>query len=152
MTLDMGFLEQVDGIASHFPEDLQMMVFSATIPQGLRPFLKKYMENPVVEEIPTETVINPNVDNWLMSTKGRDKNEMIYQLLTLGDPYLALIFANTRQRAEEITDYLQQQGLKVALSQEHGNGSCARFTTLTINMSLRLIWLHGESILMAYHW
>lgn len=49
------------------------------------------MENPVVEEIPTETVINPNVDNWLMSTKGRDKNEMIYQLLTLGDPYLALI-------------------------------------------------------------
>ena len=115
MTLDMGFLEQVDGIASHFPEDLQMMVFSATIPQGLRPFLKKYMENPVVEEIPTETVINPNVDNWLMSTKGRDKNEMIYQLLTLGDPYLALIFANTRQRAEEITDYLQQQGLKVAL-------------------------------------
>ena len=115
MTLDMGFLEQVDGIASHFPEDLQMMVFSATIPQGLRPFLKKYMENPVVKEIPTETVINPNVDNWLMSTKGRDKNEMIYQLLTLGDPYLALIFANTRQRAEEITDYLQQQGLKVAL-------------------------------------
>ena len=79
------------------------------------PVLKKYMENPVVEEIPTETVINPNVDNWLMSTKGRDKNEMIYQLLTLGDPYLALIFANTRQRAEEITDYLQQQGLKVAL-------------------------------------
>ena len=115
MTLDLGFLKETDAIASAMPKELQMMVFSATIPQGLRPFLKKYMENPVVEEIPTETVINPNVDNWLMSTKGRDKNEMIYQLLTLGDPYLALIFANTRQRAEEITDYLQQQGLKVAL-------------------------------------
>ena len=36
MTLDMGFLKQIDQIASHFPEDLQMMVFSATIPQKLR--------------------------------------------------------------------------------------------------------------------
>lgn len=115
MTLDMGFLEQVDQIASHFPEKLQMMVFSATIPVGLRPFLKKYLENPTVEEIPTETVINPNVDNWLMSTKGRDKNNLIYQLLTMGEPFLALVFANTRERATELHDYLTQQGLKVAL-------------------------------------
>lgn len=115
MTLDMGFLDQVDKIASHFPEDLQMMVFSATIPQKLRPFLKKYMENPVMEEIPTETVINPNVQNWLMSTKGRDRNQMIYQLLTMGEPYLALVFANTKERVEELTHYLEQQGLKVAM-------------------------------------
>lgn len=115
MTLDMGFLGQVDQIASHFPDDLQMLVFSATIPQKLRPFLKKYMENPVMEEIPTETVINPDVKNWLMSTKGHDKNQMIYELLTLGDPYLALIFANTKERAIELSKYLNEQGLKVAL-------------------------------------
>lgn len=115
MTLDMGFLEQVDRIASHFPEQLQMMVFSATIPVGLRPFLKKYMENPLIEEIPTETVINPNVENWLMSTKGRDKNQLIYKLLTIGEPFLALVFANTRERATEIYHYLSGQGLKVAI-------------------------------------
>ena len=115
MTLDMGFLTQVDQIAAHFPSDLQMLVFSATIPQGLRPFLKKYLENPVVEEIPTETVINPNVENWLLSTKGRDKNELVYQLLTMGEPFLALVFANTRERAEQLHAYLLNQGLKVAL-------------------------------------
>lgn len=115
MTLDMGFLDQADQIASHFPDDLQMMVFSATIPQKLRPFLKKYMENPVMEEIPTETVINPDVKNWLMSTKGRDKNQLIYQLLTMGEPYLALVFANTKERAIELATYLGEQGLKVAL-------------------------------------
>lgn len=115
MTLDMGFLDQVDQIASRFPDDLQMMVFSATIPQKLRPFLKKYMENPVMEEIPTETVINPDVKNWLMSTKGRDKNQLIYQLLTMGEPYLALVFANTKERAIELARYLGEQGLKVAL-------------------------------------
>ena len=115
MTLDMGFLHEVDQIASHFPDDLQMMVFSATIPQKLRPFLKKYMENPVVEEIPTEAVINPDVDNWLMSTKGQDRNQLIYRLLTLGEPYLALVFANTKERAVELTQYLENQGLKVAM-------------------------------------
>ena len=115
MTLDMGFLHEVDQIASHFPDDLQMMVFSATIPQKLRPFLKKYMENPVIEEIPTEAVINPDVDNWLMPTKGQDRNQLIYRLLTLGEPYLALVFANTKERAVELTQYLENQGLKVAM-------------------------------------
>lgn len=40
MTLDMGFLETVDKIASSLPKELQFLVFSATIPQKLQPFLK----------------------------------------------------------------------------------------------------------------
>ena len=44
--LDMGFLEDVDKIAASLPKNLQMLVFSATIPEKLKPFLKKYMENP----------------------------------------------------------------------------------------------------------
>ena len=50
MTLDMGFLAEVDQIAGRLPEKLQMLVFSATIPEKLRPFLKKYLENPVIEQ------------------------------------------------------------------------------------------------------
>ncbi|RRG09019.1 MAG: ATP-dependent helicase [Lactobacillus sp.] len=115
MTLDMGFLDQVDRIAGSLPSDVQMLVFSATIPEKLRPFLKKYMQNPVVEEIPVTSVISPNVDNWLLSTKGKSKNHLIYQLLTMGEPYLALVFANTKTRVEEIVDYLQKHNLKVAM-------------------------------------
>lgn len=115
MTLDLGFLADVDQIAARMPEHLQMMVFSATIPAKLRPFLKKYMENPVVEEIPVKSVISPTIDNWLLPTKGHSKNELIYQLLTMGEPYLALVFANTKQRVVEIADYLKAQGLKVAV-------------------------------------
>src|SRR5699024_8916180 len=51
MTLDMGFLDQVDKVASRMPEKLQMMVFSATIPEKLQPFLKKYTENPVIIQV-----------------------------------------------------------------------------------------------------
>lgn len=114
MTLDLGFLKETDAIASALPKDLQMLVFSATIPQKLKPFLQKYMNDPVVEVVENKTVISPTIDNWLLSTKGRDKKQLIYQLLTMGEPYLALVFANTKERADELTTYLRHQGLKVA--------------------------------------
>ena len=114
MTLDLGFLKETDAIASTLPKDLQMLVFSATIPEKLRPFLRKYMYNPVIEVVANKHVINPTIDNWLISTKGRDRNKLIYDLLTMGEPYLALVFANTKERADELTNYLRSQGLKVA--------------------------------------
>ena len=114
MTLDMGFLEEVDQIAGRLPDKLQMLVFSATIPEKLKPFLKKYMENPIIEHIKPKNIISETIDNWLISTKGKDKNRLIYQLLTIGHPYLVIVFANTKQRVDEITDYLKDQGLKVA--------------------------------------
>lgn len=114
MTLDMGFLNEVDAIAGAMPEDLQMLVFSATIPQKLQPFLKKYLNNPVVEEIPAETVISPTIQNVLMDTKGKAKDELIFNLLTMGNPYMALVFANTKERAHELARQLKERGLKVA--------------------------------------
>lgn len=114
MTLDMGFLDTVDKIASAFPEDLQMMVFSATIPQKLEPFLKKYLNNPLLITLKPQSVIADTVDNWLIAKKGGNTNELIYKLLTVGHPYLALVFANTKQSADKIHDYLKSQGLKVA--------------------------------------
>ncbi|PLA02535.1 DEAD/DEAH box helicase [Streptococcus anginosus] len=114
MTLDMGFLETVDKIASSLPKDLQFLVFSATIPQKLQPFLKKYLSNPVIEQIKTKTVISDTIENWLISTKGRDKNAQIYEITQLLQPYLAMIFVNTKTRADELHSYLTAQGLKVA--------------------------------------
>ena len=96
------------------PDNLQMLVFSATIPEKLRPFLRKYMNNPLIEEIKPKTVISETIDNWLISTKGKDVNQIIYQLLTIGHPYLAIVFANTKQRVDEISQYLKNQGLSVA--------------------------------------
>lgn len=118
MTLDMGFLDTVDKIAGSLPKDVQILVFSATIPQKLQPFLKKYLTNPVMEKIKTATVIADTIDNWLLSTKGRDKNAQILELSKLMQPYLAMIFVNTKERADELHSYLSSNGLKVA--KNHG--------------------------------
>ena len=114
MTLDLGFLKETDAIASAMPKELQMMVFSATIPDKLKPFLRKYMTDPIVEVVENKNVISPTIDNWLISTKGRDRNQLIYQLLTMGQPYLALVFANTKECVDDLTRYLRSQGLRVA--------------------------------------
>ncbi len=97
MTLDMGFFETVDKIAGSLPKDLQFMVFSATIPQKLQPFLKKYLSNPVMEKIKTKTVISDTIDNWLISTMGHDNNAQIYQLIQLMQPYLAMILLTLKR-------------------------------------------------------
>ena len=114
MTLDMGFLGTVDKIAASLPKDVQILVFSATIPQKLQPFLKKYLTNPVMETIKTETVIADTIDNWLISTKGRDKNAQILEISKLLQPFLAMIFVNTKERADDLHAYLSSNGLKVA--------------------------------------
>lgn len=43
MTLDLGFLADVDKIAARLPKDVVMSAFSATIPVKLTNFLRKYM-------------------------------------------------------------------------------------------------------------
>ncbi|MGT2743987.1 DEAD/DEAH box helicase [Streptococcus phocae subsp. phocae] len=114
MTMDMGFLDTVDKIASALPKAVQILVFSATIPQKLQPFLKKYLTNPLIEQIKTETVIADTIDNWLVSTKGRDKNSQILGMLKTMYPYLAMIFVNTKERADDLHGFLVSNGLKVA--------------------------------------
>ena len=89
MTLDMGFLETVDKIAGSLPKDLQFMVFSATIPQKLQPFLKNTCQIRHGKKSRPKTVISDTIDNWLISTKGRDKNAQIYELTQVMQPYLS---------------------------------------------------------------
>lgn len=115
MTLDLGFLFDVDQIAGRLPENLQMLVFSATIPNNLKPFLKKYMSNPVVVQLKPEHIIAPSIDNYLLSTKGQQKIDVLYQVLKMGQPYLALIFANTKQNVDEIAEGLRARGIKTAV-------------------------------------
>lgn len=114
MTLDLGFLDTVDKIAASLPKNIQLLVFSATIPQKLQPFLKKYLNHPIIEKIKTSTVIADTISNWLISTKGRDKNQQILEIVKSLKPYLAIIFANTKDRVDDLHAFLSANGFKTA--------------------------------------
>ncbi|MDF7681904.1 DEAD/DEAH box helicase [Lactobacillus sp. ESL0679] len=114
MTLDMGFLSDIDFITQRMPKDLLFAAFSATIPVQLSNFLRKYMAKPEQIVIDNPTVISTTIKNDLLDVGAKSRKKILYQILTMGQPYLALVFANTKQKVDDLTEYLQSQGLKVA--------------------------------------
>ena len=112
--MDMGFLNDIDQVAAKLPKDVQIAAFSATIPVKLSNFLRKYMAHPDEIVIDNPSVIAPTIKNDLLDIGSKDRKNVLYKLLTMGQPYLALVFANTKQKVDELTNYLQDQGLKVA--------------------------------------
>ncbi|MBS4191320.1 DEAD/DEAH box helicase [Bacillus sp. FJAT-49705] len=113
LMLDMGFIEDVDQIAAKMPEKLQMLVFSATIPEKLKPFLKKYMENPKFIQIEPKQVTAAKIEHWIMPSRHRKKVKLVQEALTVFNPYLAIVFTNTKKMADEVADMLIESGLKV---------------------------------------
>lgn len=111
--LDMGFIEDVDFIAARMAQKLQMLVFSATVPQSLQPFLKKYMNNPKFVQVNAEKVTADKVENIFVPAKYREKNDVLLNVTKAINPYLALVFTNTKQTADEVADFLIESGYNV---------------------------------------
>ncbi|MEH7379932.1 DEAD/DEAH box helicase [Bacillus sp. JJ1533] len=113
LMLDMGFIEDVDQIASRMTEDLQILVFSATIPEKLKPFLKKYMENPRYTHVAPKQATAAKVEHILVPLRHRNKPALLKSMLEAYNPYLAIIFTNTKKMADEVADVLIEKGMKV---------------------------------------
>lgn len=114
LMLDMGFIEDVDQIAAKMPKDLSMFVFSATIPEKLKPFLKKYLENPTFIHIEPKQLTAAKIEHVLIPSRHRDKITTVYEALVSFNPYLAIVFTNTKQMCDEVANGLSSKGLKVA--------------------------------------
>lgn len=113
MTLEFGYLEDIDAVLGKMKDHLQMMVFSATIPQMLRPFLQKYMHSPKIIEIDEELVSSRNVSHYLVPTKHRERYHVLKDIMNIIDPYICLIFCNKRQEVSELAYKLRNDGYKV---------------------------------------
>ncbi|MCZ4249331.1 DEAD/DEAH box helicase [Bacillus amyloliquefaciens] len=115
LMLDMGFLEDVDYIGSRMPEELQMLVFSATIPEKLKPFLKKYMENPKYAHVEPKRITAEKIEHVLVPSKQRDKDKLLFDIMSNLNPYLGIVFANTKNTADHIAKYLTEKGMRIGL-------------------------------------
>lgn len=113
MTLEFGFLEDVDAIAGKMRKNLQMMSFSATIPQALRPFLKKYMDNPKMIHIEEQSDFHPKIEHVLVPCVPFSYEEKLLEILPSITPYVCLIFANTRALAASVANMMRDRGYGV---------------------------------------
>ncbi len=113
LMLEMGFLDDVDFIAARMAKELQMLVFSATIPEHLQPFLNKYMSKPKFVKVEREQATEVNIEHLLIPYRHRDVNKLITEITKVINPYLALIFTNTKTKADEIFSFMTSEGFRV---------------------------------------
>ena len=119
MTLEYGFLDEIDAFAGRMADDLEMLAFSATMPDQLKPFLKKYMHHPITFRISDDEDFNPKIRHILVPCYHHTYAETIKSILPGFSPFVCLIFANTREMAAEIASALRADG--TAVSELHGD-------------------------------
>lgn len=112
LAFDMGFIEDIDKFASKMPANLEMYVFSATIPEKLKPFLNKYMETPVHVKIGERKPLTEGMHYSLVPVRSMNKRKKLLHVIESINPYLAIIFTNTRQNADGLAAYLAENGIK----------------------------------------
>ncbi|WP_042223437.1 DEAD/DEAH box helicase [Oceanobacillus manasiensis] len=114
LMLDMGFITDVDQLLVRSAKDIQLLVFSATIPQRLQHFFRKYLENPLYVKV--QDHFSPEtMEHQLVALKHRDEAQLILEISQTIQPYLAIIFTNGKEKANQLADSLLQKGLKVGL-------------------------------------
>ena len=91
------------------------MIFSATINDGLKNSLAKYLQTKLIIRIDEKELQNLNIEHWLIPVKSKTKLDVLGEIFHIINPYLALIFANTKERVEMVFEYLKNQGYKVAI-------------------------------------
>ncbi|REH93898.1 DEAD/DEAH box helicase [Staphylococcus felis] len=115
LMIDLGLIEEVDQIASKLDKNANMAVFSATIPKSLYPFLNKYLEQPEFIKIDHTSMNKSSIEFYLIPTKGADKIDKTVKLLNILNPYLGIIFCNSRDSANELSEQLLQHGIQFGM-------------------------------------
>ncbi|MBQ1826600.1 MAG: DEAD/DEAH box helicase, partial [Erysipelotrichaceae bacterium] len=100
-------------ICGRLPDDLQMMVFSATIPAQLQPFLRKYMNNPVMIETTKEKEGQPDIRHVLINCRHLSYQEKLIRILPGIQPYVCIIFARKKEDVISTAALLKENGYDV---------------------------------------
>lgn len=111
MAFEIGFLDDIDLIAGRL-ENPQIMVFSATIKEEIKPFLRKYISSE--KHVQVDLELN-KIKHILIPIKNRDKFMLLSWLINNINPYLCLIFGNTKEMCESIASYLLENNIKVGI-------------------------------------
>src|SRR5699024_255525 len=128
LMVELNFLESIDELLVRSKTDIQILVFSATIPQQLKPFFKKYLDQP--QHIKIDESITPDrLRHHMIALKHKSLSEKVAQLSEIIQPYVALIFVNSKETANQLRDELQSRGIRAGLL--HG-GLTSRERTRTV--------------------
>ena len=111
--LDMGFIDDVKEICAETPSSRQTLLFSATMPNGVRWLAHELMRDPVEVRIGFETAAE-GIRQVLHPVDWNRKHELLLHLLEVWPEGQVLVFTRMRDTATYLSDYLRGQGVSVA--------------------------------------
>ncbi|WP_370875175.1 DEAD/DEAH box helicase [Metabacillus malikii] len=111
--LHMGFLPEVENIIFETMSTRQTLLFSATMPSEIRKLANKYMNNPETIQVVTKRITVDEINQIVIETTDRRKQETLLYLLEEQKPFLGIIFCRTKIRAKKLYDVLRSNGYEV---------------------------------------
>ncbi len=109
--LNMGFREDIETILKNIPtEDIQTILFSATMPKSIMDITHLYQNNPKIVKITRKELTTDTIDQRYYHVLEHHKLEVLRRLLDVYNPKLTLIFCNTKRKVDEVTELLQDSG------------------------------------------
>jgi ATP-dependent RNA helicase DeaD len=111
--LNMGFKEDIETILQDVPEQRQIVLFSATVPDDILTITKQFQKDPVHIEINRGQITLENISQSYVDVPMHHKVEALDLLLHYYQPSRAIIFANTKSMVDELTETLENSGFSV---------------------------------------
>ncbi|MEM9413743.1 MAG: DEAD/DEAH box helicase, partial [Planctomycetota bacterium] len=117
--LNMGFLEDVQFVLDHAPDERQIALFSATLPAPIRKISEQYLTDPAKVTIKRKTLTADSIRQRAVFVSPRDRVETLIRFLEAEDADGAIVFTRTRETTSLVADKLVRAGLRaIALNGE----------------------------------
>ena len=113
--LDMGFAVEMGQIMEYVPAERQTLLFSATIPLGIRGLIYHYLSDPEWVLLSEDQIYVKEVEHLYCLTPKLHKEATLYKLLEYDNPATSMIFCNTREETRQVYTFLMGKGLPCAM-------------------------------------
>lgn len=112
--LDMGFIPDIERIVTLIPPTRQTLLFSATMPPEIKRLTTNFLSNP--KEISVAPAASPaeTVEQFLINTSPKGKNNLLDRLLKKEEVKNAFIFLNRKRDVDTLAKWLKNQGYAAA--------------------------------------
>ncbi len=109
--LDMGFITDIKFILSHLPEERQTLFFSATLSAEIKGLIHEFLKTPVNVSVKTGDT-SKNIHQDVVRINGRNKIEVLQELLSQKGFDKVLAFGKTKHGVEKIYESLIESGIR----------------------------------------
>ena len=121
--LDMGFIADMRFLMAGMPQNRQTLFFSATLSPEIDRLIGEFLRNPVKISIKTRDT-SQNVEQDVVKINGRNKTEVLRELLAQEEFSKVLIFGRTKHGVENLCKTLEKNGFKT--ESIHGDKNYSR--------------------------